>query len=363
MQHTRGLWIAVALFSLCFAVAAAPPVNDSFNNRIILDGANITATGSNANASKQNGEPNHAGNPGGRSVWWAWTAPTNGDLTITSDASAFDTLLAVYTGSSVSSLSLVASNDDHGVLVTSRVRFYASAGTQYQIAVDGFNDGTGAESGNVSLAVNLIPEPITRPENDIFSNRTVLAGAPISVISSNTNATREPGEPLHAGQEGDTSLWWRWTASSNDTVRVTTAGSSFDTLLGIYTGSSVSNLTEIASDDDEDTVNGIVTSAVILNVVAGQEYQIAVDGYDGASGQVVLGIESVVPRLTAPEWSNGVFQFTVNGAGGTTNEIEASEDQRSWTAVGTLVMTNGTAMFEETRATNQSQRFYRATLR
>ena len=351
------------MFSFCFAVAAAPPANDAFNSRIILSGANITATGSNANASKQNGEPDHAGNPGGRSVWWAWTAPTNGDLTITTDGSTFDTLIGVYTGSSISALSLVASIDDHGVLVTSRVRFYASAGTQYQIAVDGFDDGTGAESGNVSLALNFIPEPITRPENDNFSNRSVLTGAAISVISSNRNATREPGEPLHAGQEGDTSVWWRWTAPSNDTVRVTTAGSSFDTLLGIYTGSSVSNLTEIASDDDEDTANGIVTSTVIIQVTAGQEYQIAVDGYDGAVGQVVLRMESVVPRLAAPGWSNGVFRFTVSGAVGTTNEIEVSEDLRSWTAAGTLVMTNGTAMFEDTRATNQSQRFYKATLR
>ena len=37
-------------------------------------------TGSNSNATKQVGEPNHAGNAGGKSVWWRWTAPAAGTL-------------------------------------------------------------------------------------------------------------------------------------------------------------------------------------------------------------------------------------------------------------------------------------------
>ena len=106
--------------------------NNQFNSRVILNGTGLSVTGSNVNATKQNGEPNHARNPGGKSVWWSWTAPTNGDVSITTEGSDFDTLLGVYTGSSVSSLSLVSSNDDHGVLVTSRVRFMAAGNLPYQ---------------------------------------------------------------------------------------------------------------------------------------------------------------------------------------------------------------------------------------
>ena len=54
------------------------------------------------------------------------------DLTIKTDGSDFDTLLAVYKGTSVSGLTFVATNDDHSTLVTSRVRFAATAGTQYR---------------------------------------------------------------------------------------------------------------------------------------------------------------------------------------------------------------------------------------
>jgi len=343
---------------------AAPLPNDSFNNRIVLTGTNITVTGSNRNASKQNGEPDHAGNQGGASVWWSWTAPTNGDLTIDTDGSDFDTLLGVYTGSSVSGLSLMASNDDHGVLVTSRVRLQAVGGTQYQIAVDGYNDGTGPATGNVGLDLSFVPEPIVRPPNDNFANRAPVAGLPVTLSGTNVLATREPGEPLHAGKDGDTSVWWTWTALSNDTVHITTDGSSFDTLLGVYTGFVVSNLIEIASNDDMDPTNGILTSAVVFEAVAGQTYQIAVDGYDGDSGQIVLSIASVMPRLSDPLWlPDEGFRFALTGPGGTTNEIEASEDLTNWMSIGAVVATNAPSLFLDSQATNYRSRFYRAFMR
>src|SRR5262249_9329739 len=145
------------------------------------------------------------------------------------------------TGTSVSSLSVVASNDDHGVLVTSRVRFQAIQGTSYQIAVDGFNDGTTVESGYITLNLTFISEPIARPLNDNFTNRIFLSGETIITSGANVLATREAGEPIHAGKLGDTSVWWGWTAPNSTKVTVSTFGSSFDTLLAIYTGSSLTN--------------------------------------------------------------------------------------------------------------------------
>jgi len=101
--------------------------------------------GTNAGATKEPGEPDHAGNPGGTSVWYRWQAPTNGDMTFTTFGSNFDTLLAIYTGSGVNGLTPITSSDDEGLgLLTSRVVFAATAGTTYQIAVDGFGGATGS---------------------------------------------------------------------------------------------------------------------------------------------------------------------------------------------------------------------------
>jgi hypothetical protein len=361
MQSTTATWAMIALATSMVRLWAAPAVNDSFNNRIILVGTNVTATGSNTNATKQNGEPNHAGNPGGQSVWWAWTAPTNGDLTITTDGSDFDTLLGAYTGSSVSALSLVASNDDHGVFGTSRVRFQATNGVQYQIAVDGYNDGTTVASGDIVLTLDFIPQPIARPPNDNFANRTPLTGLPVVAAGTNVLATREPGEPLHADKYGDTSVWWSWTAPGSATVVASTAGSTFDTLLAVYTGTVLTNLSVVATNDDADSVDGILTSEVSFDAVAGRTYQIAVDGYDGASGQAVLSIGWAAPRLANPTpLPDGNFQFTLISLPGATNVIGATSDLVSWTSVGTVMNTTGVVVFTDLTATNSFRRFYRA---
>jgi len=81
-------WIsAIPLLLSAVDLSAQAPANDQFSNRIALVGTNITVTASNTNATKQGGEPDHAGNIGGKSVWWTWTVPTNGDLAIRTDGS------------------------------------------------------------------------------------------------------------------------------------------------------------------------------------------------------------------------------------------------------------------------------------
>lgn len=339
-------------------------VNDDFSNRAALIGTNLTVLASNTNATKEPLEPDHAANPGGNSVWWSWTAPTNGDLFITTDGSDFDTLLAVYTGAVVNALSEVSSDDDHGVVATSRVRIAALAGTQYQIAVDGFNDTNSVASGNVMLDLEFLPEPIVRPPNDLFTNRIVLTGAAIATGGSTVNASREPGEPLHAGRDGDTSVWWTWTAPADDTVVISTVGSSFDTLLALYTGSNLTNLVEVATSDDIDASNGLLTSSVTNNVTAGTTFAIVVDGFDGASGDVVLTIGSITPRLLEPAvMGNGSFQFVLAGIAGRSYDVEATTNLNHWDVVGSLTNTSGTEVFSDLEATNFTHRFYRAILR
>src|ERR1043165_8204813 len=128
---------SLRVFGLGLLLFAAAPTNDNFAGRIVLSGNNVTTTGTNVDATKETGEPNHAGSTGGHSVWWDWTAPATGDATIDTFGSSFDTLLAVFTGSSVSTLTFVASNDDSGGL-QSQVTFTAIGGTAYRIAVDGY---------------------------------------------------------------------------------------------------------------------------------------------------------------------------------------------------------------------------------
>src|SRR5215475_8983781 len=131
--------------------------NDDFGACVTLSSSYGSRAAHNSDATKQPGEPNHAGDPGGHSLWFCWTAPTNTPVTFDTIGSTFDTLLAVYTGNSVSNLSLVASNDDiiPGQYVQSTLTFTPVKGTTYHIAVDGY----GGASGIIALNWNQSGAP------------------------------------------------------------------------------------------------------------------------------------------------------------------------------------------------------------
>jgi thiol-disulfide isomerase/thioredoxin len=173
------VWLLIPALAFNTTLAGAPPANDMFANRIVITGTNTTVTGSNIGATKQAGEPNHAGNIGGASVWWSWQAPRSGSATISTMGSPLDTLLGVYTGSTVAALTLVASNDDDSDAggLTSKVVFDAISNQTYQIAVDGYS---GAVS-NLQLKVQLLP-PTPLPPAPAWS-----LSDPYGEIISSTN--------------------------------------------------------------------------------------------------------------------------------------------------------------------------------
>lgn len=142
-------------------LAFGAPANDSFAAAQPLSGNPVSASGSNVDATMEPGEPSHAGQPGGHSVWWAWTAAASGSVTIGTCGSDFDTLLAVYTGSAVGALGPVASNDDTCGSQSS-VTFNAQAGQVYRIAVDGAYDETGNIQLNVAPTLTVSAVTLTR---------------------------------------------------------------------------------------------------------------------------------------------------------------------------------------------------------
>jgi hypothetical protein len=251
--------------------------NDLFSNRISIPGTGGTVQGSNISATKEPGEFNHGGNPGGKSVWWKWTSSINGIIAISTDGSSFDTTLAVYRGTTLGTLQFVAEDDDSGESRRSRVLISATAGVEYQIAVDGY-DG---DSGNITLSVK------EGSANDAFANAWTLVGTTDDVLGTNIGATQESGEPFHWPGTGGASVWWTWQAPATGWVTVSTYRSLFDTVLAVYTGTQVSTLTLIANNDD----SGDSTSQVDFVATAGTVYRIAVDGYGGATGIVWLTVQ------------------------------------------------------------------------
>ncbi len=127
--------------------------------------------------------------------------------------------------------------------------------------------------------------------SDTFEGRQVLAGDAAEVSGSNVNAQSEPGEPLHDNRPGGHPVWISWIATTNGVVTLSTAGSSFDTLLAVYTSAAGTNATlaslqPVAANDDSG--RGLLTSQVQFGAQPGRRYDIAVDGFAGATGNVQL---------------------------------------------------------------------------
>ena len=148
-----GLSNRTGQVALNYVFTPPPPANDSFSARRNLgSSAQVTDTGTNISASGESGEPNHAGvSTPIASSWWSWSAPGDGRAFITTSGSDYDTTLAVYSGSSLSSLDLVSQNDDYDEDLTSYVSFDTNAAQAFAIAVDGY----AADEGNIALAVDF----------------------------------------------------------------------------------------------------------------------------------------------------------------------------------------------------------------
>jgi len=124
------------------------------------------------------------------------------------------------------------------------------------------------------------------PSNDDFANSTAITGGRGSTISNNTNATYEEGEPYEDADSTGRTVWWSWTAPSNGIHIFHTAGSSFDTILAVYTGTQLNNLTLVAYNDE---AMGGSQSRLTVDAVAGQTYHIMVDGWGSRGyGRIVL---------------------------------------------------------------------------
>ena len=318
VSYDGDLTDGIQHFSL---IVTTQPDNDDFDERIVLDGASGQTHASNADATKEEGEPSHGYNPGGKSLWWEWTPPFSGQATIDTFGSNFNTLLTVYYGPAVNDLTVKAWSNDAPGTQLSQVTFHAHDFVPYKIAVDGYRYSGEASSGDVVL--NWQVQEYTA--NDGIAFRIPITGFGGQTTGDNEVATREEGEPYHAGSTQGRSVWWTWTAPASGLVAFNTHGSDFDTALAVYIGSFVNNLTEVASNDNDGSGN--YNSGLWFTANEGTQYRIAVGAgqrggpfADTFTGNIVLN--------WGPANDHFADRFEITGIVGeaTTLNLDASEE-------------------------------------
>ena len=130
--------------------ALPAPTNDRAAAATRLSGYSGAVVTSNGGATLESGERSPTSKPGGRSIWFSWTAPVSGPFAFDTCGSDTDTLLGVFTGSGAAAANLVSvgeADDDAQLGQQARVTFTAQAGTTYLVQVDGY----GGDQGEIDL--------------------------------------------------------------------------------------------------------------------------------------------------------------------------------------------------------------------
>jgi hypothetical protein len=163
-------------------------LSDAFSTRPLITDAEGSIHGVTLSATRESGEPDHAGLPGGRSVWLAWRAPFSGVATFDTIGSGFDTLLAAYGPN----INVVAADDDAGSNLCSQIRFNVTADNVYNIALDGLAGAGGFFVLNWSVL--QLPQGLALPVIDVQPVDRIISSNGITTFS--VSASDVPGSVL-----------------------------------------------------------------------------------------------------------------------------------------------------------------------
>ncbi len=269
----------------CLATASFPtdpPLNDSCAlampvgpGAIAFSTANATSDGPAACATM------------GPDVWYSYTAPADGTVTVSTCGSSLDSVLVAYSGG-CGALVQVACNDDSNSCAAgsrqSMISFPVARGAIYLIRMAGFNGAVG--SGILTLAYAGCSPP---------ANDTCAAATPVgegsfafTTICAGTDGwvDNAAGCAAFGYSQTGSDVWFLYTPTCEGTAVASTCGSAYDTKLAVYLACPVGPYQALACDDDSCGLQ----SSVAFAAAPGNSYYIRVGGYNAAQGPGVLSI-------------------------------------------------------------------------
>ena len=266
---------ASARFNNAFADSVAHP-DGGGKDWVETFSANLSS------ATKETGEPNHAGFPGGHSVWISWEFFEDTDAQASAcGANGADLLIAVYTGSAVNELTEVASQSEETEAGCAVVRFDAEKGTTYRIAVD-----AKSSPGTSSMYLKMG----RYPANDDFVDAIVLPEFPTSVSVDPGLGSPEAGEP--PADPGNT-VWYRWTAGKSGLASIGNCAKWPGLYATVFTGPALEELTQVG----EQIFNGGICDETRFEPEEGTTYSIRIAGHTGKGDKMSVAFTWVGKAL------------------------------------------------------------------
>ncbi len=163
-----------------------------------------------------------------QSVWFRYTPDSSGEVVLSTYSSGYDTVLAVWSGIEGNLTNIACNNDARGA--TSLLALDLNGGSTYYIEVTKF--GTAAPT-DYWLYLNLVQV------GDDFDVPFLLNPSLPSTTTLNTNkysSFLDDPDFTACNVIGANSVWYKFVPSQNGTLNVNTVGSSYDTVLGVWSG-------------------------------------------------------------------------------------------------------------------------------
>lgn len=212
--------------------------------------------------------------PGSPDEVWTFTPPEDGSYQIDT-TSDYDGTLAVYAPGQSEP---IACNDDEGSTRASRVNVQLSAGTAYEVVVDGYHGSVGSYRIGVTQT------------GSGTASQVLTAGTPVRGDTRGQSDTRTPGCGSRAGSPDQT---WTFTATQSGPLQLH-VDAEYDSVLAVY---EQGGSNPIQCNDD---FQGTRMSRLTVPVVQGHTYEVVVDGYGGASGAYMLRATQVTSSGGGP---------------------------------------------------------------
>lgn len=270
-------WLSVSLVLSCLLVGTASPVlgaapsNDKISTPYVLSPSTLTGgSGFNTTEATFAGEPSPTCQTAvGRTIWYRYRPDFGMKVSLNTEGSSFDTVLAVYKSTADGLSPLVCSDDIGGGNTRSSVFFTASQGVAYYVQVGGFAGvgGTGVLNYTYTAA------------NEFWSGAEPIKPGYTNRLN-NAWATASSFEPSPTCVSIKNTVWYRVKLAKTRTVSFDTYGSATDTAVAVYRGTTVSGLTEVACADDTEGTNGNASATWIAQ--KNKTYYIQVGTYANA---------------------------------------------------------------------------------
>lgn len=215
------------------------------------------------------------------SIWYSYTPITNQTVVFDTFLSDYDTVLTLWTGDKYPLTEVNCNDDQNGG--QSQLVATLTQNKQYLISIAGKSSPLASDRGVTILRIN------SPPSNDDVAKALSITALPYEHQQNTGGATIDAISPSCAPKSAG--VWYQFIPAQNyANVRFSTIGSSYDTVISVWTGESQPT-TELACNDDANTPEEQSrASQVSLTLTANTIYYVNVSSAYEETGNLIFKV-------------------------------------------------------------------------